>query len=158
MDNWLEEVAKDKKAVYDDASYSWDFWPQVPLGTVGLGTKCSAMELLRLWEPNVIRKLNVIYQLEVGVNTTVLIHTVCLAGLGLITCVLQYLTLNKLEMVNQLRGKIWGIYHSPAPRRLKTLDRLVGIQTGCFPEHNETLNLTASMYTDDSWLQNNKTQ
>jgi hypothetical protein len=22
MDNWLEEVAKDKKAVYDDASYS----------------------------------------------------------------------------------------------------------------------------------------
>jgi len=81
--------------------------------------------------------------LEVGVNITVLNYTICLASLCLIVCVcvcvcvLQYLTLNKLEMVvtcegESAEGKVCGMYHSPAPRRLKTLDRLAGIQIGCF--------------------------
>lgn len=75
--------------------------------------------------------------MEVSVNITVLNYTVCLAGLGLVMCVLQYLTLNKFETVvicngESAEGKVCDIYHSPTPIGLNTLDRVAGIQTGYF--------------------------
>jgi hypothetical protein len=85
--------------------------------------------------------------LEVGVNITILNHTICLAGLGLIMCVSKYLTLNEVEMVvicdgESAEGKVCGIYQSPAPRGLKT-----GWDSNwMFPERNKTLILTASMH------------